>query len=219
MNTREFKNQMYDELAAVAKAIGNPHRLEMIELLAQGAKTVEELAEQADMSIASASQHLQRLKNARLVVSRKQATYRRYELRSPQVFAIAHAIRGYGFAENGHIKNIMQHFYDDEAMPELLDSQTLLRRMSEKNIILLDVRPRSEYDAGHIRSARSVPESELEQMLQELPNDREIVAYCRGPLCTMADDAVRLLRRRGYKAYKLDVGFPEWKMQQLPVSA
>jgi rhodanese-related sulfurtransferase len=219
MNTREFKDQIYQELGAVARALGNSHRLEIVELLAQGPAPVEYIAGQADISVASASQHLQHLKAARLVVARKKGNYRMYALQDRQVFEIAHAIRSYGFSRNAQAARLLDDFRAEGPELESMSAAELMERVKSGEVLLLDVRPRPEYEAGHIFSARSIPEDELAEKLRLLPTDREIIAYCRGPLCAMAGDAVKLLNDKGYTARQLDIGYPEWQMQGLPVEA
>lgn len=219
MNLRSFKNQVYAELAEMTRALANPHRLEMLELLAQGAASVESIAKETGLSIANASQHLQTLKKARLATSRNDGKYRYYELSSDHVFRAWMELRQLGFSQNAQIDKLIQDFRTDPGALECVTTDDLLLRLRKRQAILLDVRPRQEYEQGHIASARSIPVRELMDQLDALPRDREIVAYCRGPLCAMADDAVRLLQERGYRAGRLETGYPEWQAMGLPVEA
>lgn len=213
MNAREFKNRIYSELAIISKSLASPHRLEIIELLAQGSCSVEYVAEETGLSIASASHHLQQMKNARLVVVEKRGKYRYYSLAGQQVFKAWKALRELGFSQNSEIDKLIRDYRQSHHNLEPITASELRQRLREGEALLIDVRPEAEYESGHISSAVSVPETELEKRLTDLPNNKEIVAYCRGPLCTMADKAVALLRKNGYRAVKLDIGYPEWEMK------
>lgn len=219
MDLRTFKTQVYSELAELTRALANPHRLEMLELLAQGAASVESIAAETGLSIANTSQHLQTLKKTRLVTSRKDGKYRYYELASPQVFRAWMELRQLGFSQNAHIDKLIRDFRTEPGNLECVTTGDLLDRLRNRQAILLDVRPRQEYEQGHIASARSIPVRDLMEQLDALPLDHEIVAYCRGPLCAMADDAVRLLQEKGYRAGRLETGYPEWEAMGLPVEA
>jgi len=212
MNAREFKNKIYSELATVSKALSNPHRLEIIELLAQGPSSVEHIAEETDLSVASASHHLQLLKKARLVATRKKGKYRYYSLASEKVFEVWTALRTLGISQNAEINRLMKDFRESHHNLEPISTEDLQKRLNDGEALLIDVRPGEEYSAGHIASAMSIPKSELLQRLKDLPKDKEIVAYCRGPFCTMADEAIALLEKEGYRTTKLDIGYPEWEM-------
>jgi len=214
MNAREFKNKIYGELAIISKALSNPHRVEMIEFLAQGPSPVESIAAETDLSVASASHHLQLLKKARLVETENKGKYRFYSLASEQVFEVWAAMRALGFSQNAEINRLMKDFRESYHNLEPITKEELQSRLKEGEALLIDVRPGEEYDAGHIASALSIPKSELVQRLKNLPRDKEIVAYCRGPLCAMADEAVALLKKEGYRARKLDIGYPEWEMNE-----
>lgn len=217
MNVRDFKNRIYNELASIAKALANPHRLEIIELLAQGPSPVEYIAENTGISIANASQHLQTLKKARLVISEKRGKYSYYSLSNTGVFELWRSMRDLGFSQNAEIEKLLQDFRKSRHNLESVSSDELLERIEQGKAIVLDVRPREEYEAGHIASALSIPQNELIDKLKSLPKNKEIIAYCRGPLCAMADDAIKLLQENGYRATRFDAGFPGWKTQGLPV--
>jgi rhodanese-related sulfurtransferase/DNA-binding transcriptional ArsR family regulator len=212
MNAREFKDNIYNEIASVSKALANSHRLEIVELLAQGPSSVEYVAEQSNLSVASASHHLQTLKKARLVSTKKKGKYRYYSLSNQHVFEVWRAMRELAFSQNAEINKLIGDYRKSQNNLESITIEELKKRLQEGNALLIDVRPGQEYEAGHITSSLSVPKDELHRRLKDLPKDKEIVTYCRGPLCTMADEAVAELRQKGYKATKLDVGYPEWQI-------
>jgi rhodanese-related sulfurtransferase/predicted transcriptional regulator len=214
---RAFKNQLYEQFARLGKAVANPHRLELIDLLAQGERRVEDLAREANLPIANASQHLQALRRARLVEARRAGTSIYYRLADVRVFRLWQAIRDLGEARLAEVDQLVRAYRRDRSQLEAVDAATLLRRLAEDDVIVLDVRPPDEYRAGHIPGARSIPVGELATRLHELPADREIVAYCRGPYCVLADEAVALLRARGYRAARLEEGLPDWRAAGLPV--
>jgi rhodanese-related sulfurtransferase len=220
MNTdhRPFKDALYDQFARIGKAVANPHRLELLDLLAQGERRVEELAREANLPIASASQHLQTLRQARLVETRRAGTSIYYRLAGDEVFRLWQALRDLGETHLAEIDHLTRTFLHDRAQLEAIDAETLRRRLAEEDIVVLDVRPVEEYRAGHIDGARSIPIAELEDRLQEVPRDREIVAYCRGPYCVFSDEAVALLRARGFAARRLTVGLPDWRSAGLPTA-
>ena len=215
---RAFKDPLFDQFARVAKAVANPHRLELIDLLAQGERRVDDLAREAALSVANASQHLQALRQAGLVETRRDGTSIYYRLADERVFRLWQTIRELGEARLAEIDRLARAFLDDRTTLEGVDAATLLRRLGDGNVVVLDVRPEVEFRAGHIPEARSIPVDELEARLHELPRDREIVAYCRGPYCVFSDEAVALLRARGYEARRLDVGLPDWRAAGLPVA-
>lgn len=218
MKVRDFKDSIYSELANITKALANPHRLEIIELLAQGPCSVEYIAGNTKLSIANASQHLQVLKKARLTKAKKEGKYNYYSLRSPKVFEVWKSLRELGFSQNAEIERLIRDFRNDRQSLETIDSSELLKRIKNKEVMVIDVRPEEEYREGHITDAISIPKKELVSRLKDLPKDKEIVAYCRGPLCAMADEAVELLHDHGFRSKRLDEGFPEWMMADLPVS-
>lgn len=215
---RQFKNELYDQFARLSKALASGRRLELIELLAQGERTVEALAEQSEQSTANTSQHLQVLRQARLVETSRAGNHIRYRLSDDGVLRLWLALREVGTSRLAEIGALVQAFLNDRERLQAVSSDELLRRFKERGVVVLDVRPAIEYEAGHIHGARSIPITELRTRLKELPKSREIVAYCRGPYCVFADEAVAVLRSKGYKAYRLEAGFPDWAMQGLPIS-
>jgi rhodanese-related sulfurtransferase/predicted transcriptional regulator len=216
---RAFKNQLYEQFARIGKALSSPHRLELLEVLAQGERSVEELARETGMQVASASQHLQVLRAAQLVVARREGVYIYYRLADEQVFTLWQTMRQVGEARIAEIDRIVDTYLQDRTQLQPVGAAELLNRLLEGNVILLDVRPIEEYAAGHLPDALSMPVTELEARLPELPQDKEIVAYCRGPYCVFADEAVALLRTNGYKARRLEQGLPDWRALGLPVES
>lgn len=214
---REFKTLLYEQFARVGKAISNPHRLELLDLLAQGERTVEELAREADLPIANASQHLQALRRARLVEARRQGSYAYYRLAGDQVFHLWQTVRAIGEEQLAEVDRLVSTYLDGREDLEAVDASTLLRLMRDDAVVVLDVRPEEEFAAGHIPGARSIPLTDLEQRLAELSPEQEFVAYCRGPYCVFSDEAVSLLRAHGYRASRLSVGLPDWRSAGLPV--
>jgi len=217
MTARDFKNQIFSEFASIVKAMGNLHRLEIIDLLAQGPCPVEYIASNTGISIANASQHLQTLKTARLVTMEKKGKYSFYSLANSGVYELWQSIRDLGFEQNAQIEKLVQDFRQSRHNLESVNSQQLFERIQEGKVLVLDVRPQREYEAGHIATARSVPHDRLLERLSTLPNNKEIIAYCRGPLCAMADDAVKLLHEHGYRVKRFEEGYPEWEKKGMPV--
>lgn len=215
---RAFKDALYDQFARIGKAVANPHRLELLDLLAQGERRVEDLAREAHVPIANASQHLQALRRARLVEIRRQGTSVYYRLGDERVFRLWQAIRDLGQARLAEVDLLVRTYLDDRGQFDAVDAATLQRLLQDDDVIVLDVRPVEEYRAGHIAGARSIPIAELASRLQELPPERDIVAYCRGPYCVFADEAAALLRARGYRVARFADGFPEWRAAGLPVA-
>lgn len=215
---RALKDPLYTQFARIGKAVANPHRLELLDLLAQGERRVEDLAGEAALSVANASQHLQVLRQAGLVETRRVGTSIFYGLADDRVFRLWQAIREVGEARLAEIDRLTQTFLTDRALLDAIDATTLLRRLGEGDVVVLDVRPVAEFRAGHIPDARSIPIEELEERLPEVPRDHEIVAYCRGPYCVFSDEAVALLRTRGYQARRLAMGLPDWRSAGLPIA-
>ncbi len=215
---REFKDRLYAQYARVGKALGSPHRIEMLELLAQGERTVDSLATEIGLSLANASQHLQALRQASLVESRKDGLFVFYRLADPAVFEICSAIRNVAERRLADLERLVKEHFSDRAHPEPVQMEDLLDRARSKDVIVLDARPASEYEAGHIANAISVPIDELQGRLRSLPKDKEYVAYCRGPYCVYADRAVELLVKSRRQARRLAGGFPEWRAAGFPVS-
>ena len=215
---RQFKDALYTQFARIGKALANPHRLELLDLLAQGERSVEELAKEANLPIANASQHLQVLRAAQLVEVRREGLYAFYRLADEWVFRVWQTLRDLGELQLAELNQLVQSFLKERSPLQLISAVELRQRLEEGSVIVLDVRPKVEYLAGHIPQARSVPIEELEQRLHELPRDQEIVAYCRGPYCLFADEAVILLLQHGYHARRLVEGLPDWQALGLPVS-
>lgn len=215
---REFKDRLYGQLARLGKALSNPHRLEILELLAQGERTVDSLAAEMELSAASTSQHLQALKQASLVDRRKDGLFVHYRLADLEVFALSTAIRTVAERRLADFERLVrEHFGDrDDAQPVAMDELLALAR--SRKVVIVDTRPPGEYAAGHIAGAISVPVDELHRRLKELTKGNEYVAYCRGPYCVYADRAVEILRANGRRARRLVEGFPEWRAAGLPVS-
>ena len=215
---RRFKDRVYGEIARVGKALAAPARLELVDLLCQGPRTVEALAAEASLSVANASQHLQVLRAARLVEAEKQGLYVEYRLADADVCRVFLALRGLAESRLGEIEDVARAYFERRAALEGVGDEELLRRIRAGEVTVIDVRPAEEYRAGHIPGALSIPVPELGSRLDELPEGREIVAYCRGPYCVMAVDAVALLRKRGLVAHRLELGVPELRVRGLGVS-
>jgi rhodanese-related sulfurtransferase len=214
---REFKDRLFGQFARVGKALASPKRLEIVDLLAQGERTVEEIARETAMSVASASQHLQVLKAARMVEARREALYIHYRLADEDVFRTWQAVRALAESRLAELDGVVEAYLQDREELEAVDAAELMERLSDGNVVVLDVRPEEEYRAGHIPGALSVPVDALEAALQTLPRDQEMVAYCRGPYCVFSDEAVAFLRSRGYRARRLRQGLPDWRAAGMPV--
>ena len=214
---REFKDRLYAEFSRIGKALGSPQRLELLEILAQGERTVESLASETSLSIANASRHLQQLRQAHLVRTRREGLYVHYRLAGLEVLALVLALRQTAEQHLAEVDRVVQDFLGDRDGFEPVTSDELARLLVDDGVVLLDVRPQQEYSAGHIAGALSMPVSDLKSRLAELPADKEYVAYCRGPYCVYADEAVALLRANGRTAQRLSDGFPEWKLAGRPV--
>lgn len=219
MNARKTKDLLYEHVAQIGKAVSSPKRLELLEILAQGEKTVEALAADASLSVKLASAHLKVLKAARLVEARRDGRNIAYRLSGPDVSALWVNLRTVAEEHLVELKLAMDGLF---SAPEKLDAETrrsLMDKAKRGDVVVIDVRPATEYDSGHLPFARSMPVSELRQRLAELPADKEIVAYCRGPFCMMSAEAVALLKEHGYRARKIADGTPEWLAAGLPLAA
>jgi rhodanese-related sulfurtransferase/DNA-binding transcriptional ArsR family regulator len=216
MENREVKNLLYEQVARIGKAAASPKRLELIELLCQCEKAVETLARDAGLSVKLTSAHLKELKAARLVDSRKDGKYVYYRLADPAVAAFWVDLRALAEERLLDLQGVLRTFVNEPEKLAPADSKTLLVKAKKGELIVIDVRPQEEYQAGHLPYARSLPLPELKKRLSELPRNKEIIAYCRGPFCMMAKDAVALLRRRGYRAARLEAGVSEWRAAGLP---
>lgn len=218
MADRDAKDSLFAAFASVAKALGNGHRAEIVDVLAQGERSVEELAAEIGQSVANTSQHLQVLAQAGLVQSRRAGTRVIYRPASEGVLDLWTAVRGVAVEHVASVEVLAEAYLGDRTEVESVSMDDLAARLAEGSVVLLDVRPRAEYRAGHLPEALSAPVDELPAIVDALPGGVEVVAYCRGPYCVYADDAVRLLRARGRAARRLDVGFPEWRRAGLPVA-
>ena len=214
---REFKERLYAELARIGKAVSSPHRLELLELLAQGERTGESLAEETGLSVANVSQHLQVLHAACLVERRKQGLFVWYGLAEPEIFELSRAVRTVAERRLADMDKLVRQHFAHRAGAEPVTMEELVRRARSRDVLVLDTRPAREYAAGHIAGAISMPVDELDRRLEELPRRKEYVAYCRGPYCVYADRAVAILRASGRRARRLREGFPEWRAAALPV--
>lgn len=218
MKGREFKDAMYDGLARLIKALANANRLEIIEMLSQGEKSIEGVVRTTGLSIANASQHLQVLKNNNIVMARKEGYFVYYSIVNNYFLNLYQQIVKYAIHEIAELEKIMNRQREDNKSRDAVSLDELESMINGKNVMLLDVRPFNEYEAGHITGALSVPMNELIERLKELPQEKEIVAYCRGPFCALADEAVKILREKGYKIRRLDDGYPEWKIRHLEIN-
>jgi rhodanese-related sulfurtransferase/DNA-binding transcriptional ArsR family regulator len=212
------KREVYESLARIGVALGSPVRLDLLELLAQGERSVDELARLTGVSVANASQHLQKLKQAGLIVGRKDAQFVRYRLAGDEVVALFDALGRAGEAYLADVERVVRLYFTAKDDMEPVPAADLLERVKKGLVTVLDVRPPEEFAAGHVPGAVNIPIHELEKRLAELPKRKEVVAYCRGPYCLMSFDAVELLRRKGLKARRLKDGLPEWRLAGLPTT-
>jgi rhodanese-related sulfurtransferase/DNA-binding transcriptional ArsR family regulator len=217
MKGREFKDAMYEGLAKLLKALSNPGRLEIIEMLSQGEKSVESIAQTTSLTIANASQHLQILKNNNIVKARKEKQYVYYSLISDDLLSLYQHVIRYATQEIAELEKIMTRQRMDNSAQNAVSLAELENMVKSENVLLLDVRPSTEFESGHITGAISVPMNELISNLKNFTVDKEIIAYCRGPFCVLADEAVRLLKENGYQVRRLDEGYPEWKIKQTAI--
>ena len=208
------KNALFEAVAVMGKAFASPTRLELLDLLAQAARTVDELARASGQSSANTSQHLQALHAAGMVTRAREGTSVRYSIAGEEALALWLALRDASVAQLGEVERAARDYLGADV--EAIGRDELVARLGRGDVVLVDVRPREEFEAGHIDGARSIPVDELEQRMAELPADREVIAYCRGPFCAYAHDAVRRLRDGGRDAKRLDVGWPEWRLAGLP---
>jgi rhodanese-related sulfurtransferase/DNA-binding CsgD family transcriptional regulator len=216
---RQIKDQLYEQVARIGKAMASPKRLELIELLCQGEKSVELLAAQAGISVKLASAHLRELRLARLVDSRKEGKYVVYRLASASVADLWVALRAQAEERLVELQVALANLVSQGGELEGVDRKTILKKAAAGDVLVLDVRPAEEYAAAHLPHAHSLPVDELKKRLAELPKDTPVVAYCRGPFCLMARNAVDLLRKRGYQAFHLSDGVAEWRARGLPITS
>lgn len=217
MSSIGFKQDLFAEFARIAKALASPNRLELLDFLAQGERNVESLARAAKLSIANTSQHLQQLRQAGLVRARRQGQQAYYSLASEEVVDLLVALRHAAERHIAEVDRLVDAYLKVKDNLEPVPRTELLKRARQGLVTVLDVRPPEEYAAGHVPGALNVPLAELEKHLKRLPKDREVVAYCRGPYCVLAFEAVARLRRKGFRARRLQDGLPEWKVAGLPV--
>jgi rhodanese-related sulfurtransferase/DNA-binding HxlR family transcriptional regulator len=217
MSGEGFKQQLFTQFARVAKALANPNRLELLEFLAQGERTVESLAKASGMSVANTSQHLQQLRQAGLVLTRKEGLHVFYRLSGDDVIKVLSCLRRVAEGHLADVTQLVNTYLTVKDSLEPLPATELISRARDGLITVLDVRPEEEFAAGHLPGAVNIPLNELEKRLSQLPKESEIVAYCRGPYCVLAFEAVAQLRAKGYQAQRLENGFPEWKQAGLPV--
>lgn len=214
---RAFKNAIYAHLARIGKAAASPRRLELLDLLGQGPRSVEALAQETSQSVANVSQHLQVLRAARLVDAKKDGLYVTYRLADEGVAKFFLTLRELAESRIEEIAQVTQSFFEARDALEPVDRHALVERVRSGEVTVLDVRPAEEFHAGHIPGAVSIPVAELKRRLASLPKYREVVAYCRGPYCVFAIDAVKVLRDNGFKAVRMDEGVLEWKARGLPI--
>lgn len=219
MEARHFKEQLHEQFARVAGALSSPKRLEILDLLAQGEKPVEAIADQTALTVKNASAHLRALRGARLVETRREGTYVFYRLAGYRVFEVLRAIQTLARERLTEVDHVAGAYLRARDAMEPIDAEELLRRIREGAATVLDIRPEDEYRAGHIAGAISVPPGEIQRRIAGLPRDREIVAYCRGPYCVYAAEAVEALREAGFRARRMEEGLPDWRARGFPVEA
>lgn len=217
MNERDMKDRIYEQFARMGMAIASPGRIELLELLAQGEKTVERLASESGHEVRNTSAHLKVLRHARLVETRKEGRHVHYRLADHQVFHALREIQALARARLIEIDHIAQMYFEERDGMEPVGAEELLRRMREGAVTVLDVRPEDEFRTAHITGAISVPLREIERRIADVPRDREVVAYCRGPYCVYAVQAVQALREAGFQARRMEDGLPDWRARGFPV--
>lgn len=210
--------RLYREFERIGKALASRRRLEMLDVLAQGERTVQSVADRTGLSVANASHHLRRLLDARLVEVRREGREGHYRLASPSVFELWRTLRSVAEERLAEVDRVVAEYLQDRRRLTAVSLEELKGRYDRGEVVLIDVRPEREYRAGHIQGAESIPLGRIEDLLDRLPDDREIVAYCRGPYCLLSDEAVERLRERGFQARRLEIGYPEWRAEGLPVA-
>jgi len=219
MSTSDPKQNLFAGLADIGRALGNEHRLRILELLAQRETSVEALAQRVGLSVANASQHLRLLRAAGLLTSRRNGKHILYAVSDPTVLALTAALGQVAERNLAQVREVIRGYFRERDALEPVSRRELVRRLKDDVVTLLDVRPTEEFAAGHLPTAINIPLRELPRRLRDLPATREIVAYCRGAYCVLAFEAVALLRKRGFRARRLEDGFPEWRAQGLPVES
>ena len=217
MSEHNFKRDLCEQFARIGKALSSGKRLEMLEFLAQGERSVEPLARMTGLSIANTSQHLQQLRQAGLVTARKEGLFVYYRIAGDGIVRLLASLRAVGEEHLSDVDRLVKLFLAGKDTLEPVPAQELWQRVKQGLVTVLDVRPPEEYAQGHIRGAINVPVAELKKRLHQIPAGQEVVAYCRGPYCLLAYDAVQVLRKKGIKARRLEAGYPEWKSAGLPV--
>jgi rhodanese-related sulfurtransferase/DNA-binding transcriptional ArsR family regulator len=217
MSEHNFKRDLFGQFARIGKALASGKRLEMLEFLAQGERSVEQLARLAGLSVANTSQHLQQLRQVGLVTARKEGLYVFYRIAGNGIVRLLAALRAVGEEHLADVDRLVRIFRDSKDDLEPVPAKELWQRVRQGLVTVLDVRPPEEYAQGHIRGALNVPVAELKKRLHQIPAGQEVVAYCRGPYCLLAYEAVRVLRKQGIQARRLEDGYPEWKSAGLPV--
>lgn len=215
---REVKDSLYEQFARVGKAVASPKRIEIVDLLGQGEKTVETIARSAGMAVTNTSAHLQVLRRAGLVATRREGTSIFYRLADDEVGRFYSSLRQLARVRLAEVDRVVHDWFEARDELEPLSREELLARVARGETVVIDVRPREEYLAGHIPGAISVPADQLPRRLAKLPKRKEVVAYCRGPYCVLAPEALTVLRKKGFKARRLEDGFPEWRLAGLPVA-
>ncbi|HJU66446.1 MAG TPA: metalloregulator ArsR/SmtB family transcription factor [Gemmatimonadaceae bacterium] len=216
--SRELKDALYGQFARIGHAVASPKRLELLDLLSQGEKDVETLATQSAMPVKNTSAHLRVLRQARLVESRREGTYVHYRLADDSVVQLLHALQHLGQKRLAEVEQVTQLYFTSRDELEPVTLQDLRRLIRDGDVTVIDVRPRDEYEAGHIPGALSLPLAELKGRAPRLPKSKEVIAYCRGAYCVYSLEAVRLLRKRGYRARRAQEGLPEWRASNMPVA-
>ena len=214
---RKYKDTIYEQLARIGKSLSSGPRVEILDLLCQGPRTVDALARQMGQSLANTSHHLQVLRRARLVAAEKSGVSVTYSLADEEVCTFFRALRGLAESRLLEVEQITREFLEERGAMEAVDREVLVERVKSGEVTVLDVRPVEEFQAGHIPGAISLPLADLERRLDDLPRDKEVVAYCRGPYCVLAVQAVEVLRKSGYSAVRLSDGVPDWRAMGLPV--
>jgi rhodanese-related sulfurtransferase/DNA-binding transcriptional ArsR family regulator len=215
-NHRLFKTELYGEFARIGHALAHPKRLELLDLLAQRESSVEDLAKALDLTLANASQHLQILKGSKLVEVRRSGTYAHYRLADSSVYQLVASLRNLAHKRLSEVDVLLERYLGERAFAESLPVE-LLQRVKAGQVTLIDVRPEAEFKAGHLPGAKSVPLEQLEQQFKTFPKNRAVVAYCRGPYCVFADEAVAFLKAKGYKAWRLAENPLDWQLAGLPI--
>ena len=214
---RAFKANLYEQFAVIAKALASPARLELLDLVGQAERSVEDLALEAGLSVANASQHLQLLRQAGLVEVHREGKFSFYRLTGKEAFKTWQSIRDFAAVRVTGVRRLVEQYLNKSGELEALSITELRRRLATGDVVLIDVRPELEYRAGHIPGALSVPVEKLATVLRTLPHDKEIVAYCRGPFCLFSHEGVLALKKKGFKARRLNRGLPDWRFAGLPV--